>query len=113
MSRSSRALRWSPVPYEGWVLRDVMDGAVLCCGQSAREADLVGLYDVFTPEAARGRGHARRLCGSLLARAAAAGARTGYLQVDADNAPARAAYRRLGFADAYAYHYRTPDPAAA
>jgi ribosomal protein S18 acetylase RimI-like enzyme len=32
--------------------------------------------------------------------------------VDADNRPARAIYRRLGFADAYAYHYRSPDPGA-
>jgi hypothetical protein len=30
--------------------------------------------------------------------------------LDADNAPARAIYHRLGFADAYAYHYRCPDP---
>jgi predicted GNAT family acetyltransferase len=29
------------------------------------------------------------------------------LQVDAENAPARAVYHRLGFADGYAYHYRT------
>jgi predicted GNAT family acetyltransferase len=29
-----------------------------------------------------------------------------YLQVESSNADARAAYARLGFADAYAYHYR-------
>lgn len=106
-------LRWSPVPYEGWALRSAADGRLLCCAQTAREADLVGLYDVFTPGAERGQGHARRLCGHLIANAAAAGADTAYLQVDADNAPARAAYRRLGFADAYGYHYRTADPAKA
>ena len=39
-------------------------------------------------------------------------ARVGYLQVDADNLPARAIYHHLGFADAYAYHYRTDDPSA-
>jgi len=109
----AQRLACSPVPYEGWALRSHADGALLCCGQTAREADLVGLYDVFTPAAERGRGHARRLCHALMARAAATGARIAYLQVDADNAPARAVYRHLGFADAYGYHYRSADPAAA
>ena len=106
-------LRTSPVPYEGWALEDADDGRLLCCAQTAREAEIVGLYDVFTPEPERSRGHARRLCGALLAQARGQGARTAYLQVDADNAPARAAYQALGFADAYAYHYRTPEPARA
>jgi ribosomal protein S18 acetylase RimI-like enzyme len=101
-------LALSPVPYQGWALRRAGDGRVLACGQSAAEADMVGLYDVFTDPVARGQGLARILCSRLLAQARAAGARTAYLQVDADNAPARAIYRRLGFADAYAYHYRSP-----
>ena len=102
-------LALSPVPYQGWVLRRRDDGQVLACGQSAAEADLVGLYDVFTHPQARGRGLARVLCSRLLAQAHAAGARVAYLQVDADNTPARAIYQRLGFADAYAYHYRSAD----
>ena len=99
----------SPVPYRGWVLRQRADDRVVACGQTAAEADLVGLYDVFTDPAHRGRGHARRLCQHLLAHAAADGARMAYLQVDATNHAARAIYRGLGFADAYAYHYRSPD----
>ena len=55
---------------------------------------------------------ARLLCSHLLAQAVQGGARTAYLQVEADNLPARAIYGRLGFADAYPYHYRTADPAA-
>jgi predicted GNAT family acetyltransferase len=102
----------SPVPYQGWVLRRADDDLVLACAQIATEADLVGLYDVFTHPDARGQGLARRLCGHLLATAHMAGAEVAYLQVDADNAPARAIYQRLGFADAYSYHYRTRDPAA-
>ena len=102
----------SPVPYQAWVLRRREDPTVLACGQMATEADLVGLYDVFTAPEARGQGLARLLCGQMLAQAVQAGARTAYLQVEADNVPARAIYRRLGFADAYAYHYRTTDPAA-
>ena len=102
----------SPVPYQGWALRRLEDNTILACGQTATEGGLVGLYDVFTHPAARGQGLARRLCTQLLAQAQAAGACVAYLQVEADNAPARAIYHRLGFADAYAYHYRTPDPDA-
>jgi predicted GNAT family acetyltransferase len=74
---------------------------------------LVGLYDVFTAPEVRGQGLARRLCCTLLAQAGAAGAKIAYLQVETDNAPARAIYHRLGFDDAYSYHYRAPDPDAA
>jgi ribosomal protein S18 acetylase RimI-like enzyme len=68
---------------------------------------MVGLYDVFTASDARNNGWARKLCAHLLQRARRHGARVGYLQVDASNLPARSVYRRLGFDDAYAYHYRT------
>jgi ribosomal protein S18 acetylase RimI-like enzyme len=103
----ARRLLASPVPYQGFVVEQ--DGAVLACGQFAREADLAGLYDVFTAPAARGQGLARELCRWMLRRAVEEGARHAYLQVDGDNAPARAVYHRLGFSDAYAYHYRTPE----
>lgn len=103
----ARRLATSPVPYQGFVVRD--GGQVLACGQLAREADLVGLYDIFVAPEARGRGLARQLCAWLLARAMAQGARHGYLQVEGDNHPARAVYHRLGFSDAYGYHYRTPE----
>lgn len=95
----------SPVPYVGSVLR-AADGRPLACGQFALEAELVGLYDVFTVPDMRGRGLSRRLCAHLLAQAHARGARLAYLQVDAGNRPARSLYRQLGFADAYSYHYR-------
>ena len=98
-------LKHSPVPYHGMLLR-AGDGTVLACAQYAIESELVGLYDVFTAPAARGRGLSRRLCAHLLGKAREQGARTAYLQVDADNHAARAVYRRLGFADGYAYHYR-------
>jgi ribosomal protein S18 acetylase RimI-like enzyme len=105
-------LERSPVPYRGLVLRRDDDAAVLACAQRASEGDLVGLYDVYTADAERSRGFARALCLQLLHDALAEGARAAYLQVEADNTRARALYARLGFADAYAYHYRTPDPDA-
>ena len=107
----AQRLALSPVPYAGLVWRQA--GGVVACGQFAREGSLVGLYDVFTAPAARGAGLATALCTRLLSRARAEGATAAYLQVDAGNAPARAVYRRLGFADGYAYHYRCADPAAA
>ena len=39
--------------------------------RSSSKGDVAGLYDVFTAEAARGRGHAERVCRQLLACAAA------------------------------------------
>lgn len=101
-------LTLSPVPYQGFSLQRADDGRVLACGQFAREDDLVGLYDVFTHESARGQGLARLLCERLLSLAAKEGALHAYLQVEADNASARRVYGRLGFVDRYAYHYRTP-----
>ena len=106
--RSSHALRMaqSPVPYKGWVLRREADGLVLACGQTAQEAELVGVYDVFTHPGARNQGLSRLLCERMLTLSASQGARIAYLQVDAVNHPALKVYQRLGFADAYRYHYR-------
>jgi ribosomal protein S18 acetylase RimI-like enzyme len=111
-SAHAERLEAAPVPFRPLAIRRKDDGALLACGQFAREAELVGLYDIFTAPAARGQGLARRLCARLLALARAEGARGAYLQVEADNAPARAVYRGLGFADGYRYHYRLAPPAA-
>ena len=100
----------SPVPFAAHVLK--REGEVLACGQVAIEGGLVGLYDVFTATAARGQGLARLLCSHLLEKAISRGATSAYLQVESDNHPARAVYHRLGFTDAYAYHYRTQHPTA-
>jgi GNAT superfamily N-acetyltransferase len=113
--RQSHALRLqhSPVPYQGYAIRRDADGTVLACGQFARDADLVGLYDVFTHPSARNQGLSSLLCERLLSISAAQGAKIAYLQVDSENAPALSVYRRLGFADAYRYHNREPAEAAA
>ena len=100
-------LAQSPVPYRGFVLHEAADpSAVLACAQMAGEGPLVGLYDVMTSPAARRQGYASRLCEYLLALAATGGAKSAYLQVGADNEAGRSVYRRMGFSDAYSYHYR-------
>lgn len=101
----AQRLTASPVPYRALVIRDA-DGSVVAGAQSAREAQMVGLYDVFTVPNQRGRGLASGLCRNLLAQAREDGASMAYLQVDVQNDPARSIYRRLGFSDAYGYHYR-------
>jgi GNAT superfamily N-acetyltransferase len=102
----AQRLALSPVPYQGFVIRRAGGGAVLACGQFACEAELVGLYDVFTDDSTRGQGLATLLCRRLLALAVGVGARVAYLQVEGDNHGARRIYERLGFAEAYRYHYR-------
>ena len=104
-------LAHSPIPFQAFEMK--LDGEMVACGQFAQEADLVGLYDIFTAEAARGQGYASRLCAQLLVEAHRRGARHAYLQVDGDNHPARSIYHRLGFGDGYAYHYRSRDPSIA
>lgn len=78
------------------------------------DRDLLVIESVATPEPLRGRGHARRAVGALLHWAKQQGARAACLQVVADNTPARALYRGLGFErELYRYHYRVgldPNP---
>ena len=101
----------APVPFRAFELR--VDGQLAACGQMATEGSLVGLYDIFTVPSFRSQGLARVLCSQLLAHACAGGAQHAYLQVEGDNHAARSVYHWLGFADGYAYHYRSRDPAAA
>lgn len=107
----AQRLAASPIRYRGQIWR--AGDEVLACGQYAREGGWVGLYDIVVAPSWRHRGLGRALCTSLLHEAADEGAASAYLQVDAGNAPARAVYRHLGFADGYAYHYRSPEPDAA
>lgn len=81
-------------------------GRPLCTAQLILEDGHAGLFDVGTSADARGSGYATLACTSLLSWAWQYGAHTGYLQVGADNGPALAVYRRLGFTTAYSYHYR-------
>lgn len=99
-------LAQAPVPHEGYAIVRDSDGVALACGQFAREAELVGLYDIFTVDSQRNQGLAHILCEHLLSKAASAGATCAYLQVESDNTPARRVYADLGFSDGYAYHYR-------
>ena len=86
--------------------RPVCCGRAVYCGGAGAEGEQVGLYDIVTETASRGRGHARRLIGRLLEWGRAQGARRAYLQVEADNGPALRLYDKLGFREIYRYWYR-------
>jgi ribosomal protein S18 acetylase RimI-like enzyme len=96
----------SPLAWRAFVVRRASDGQVVAAAQLALEADLAGVYDVVTADAARGLGLGTWLCRHMLAEAVREGATTAYLQVEADNLGARRIYSRLGFVGAYNYHYR-------
>ena len=83
-------------------------GRIVCTAQAAIEDGFVGVYDVVTAGDSRGKGYATLACASLLSWAWQHGANTAYLQVNEDNVPALAIYRKFGFATLYAYHYRGP-----
>ena len=103
----AQRLEQSPLAWRAFVVRRQADGRQVAAGQVATEGELVGVYDVNTDPACRKQGLATHLCKYALSRALAEDkARVAYLQVEADNEPARRIYARLGFFDAYRYHYR-------
>lgn len=71
------------------------------------DGPLAGLAAMRTAAFARRRGHGRAVLDRLLLWAARMGAETAWLQVETDNAPARALYRKAGFRRLHDYHYRT------
>jgi GNAT superfamily N-acetyltransferase len=81
------------------------DGPV-ATGLAVLDGRCVGLFDLLTQSAFRGRGIGTRVVHELLDWARGAGARTAYLQVMDDNVGARRLYSRLGFEDAYPYWFR-------
>ncbi len=78
----------------------------VACGSLALEGKLAGIFGMVTAAEHRGRGVATAIVAQLLNDARTAGATTAYLQVEADNVPARRAYSKFGFKDCYAYWYR-------
>ena len=84
------------------------DGRAVGVGTAMLEDGMAGIFSMATAPDARRSGIASALVARLLAWAWERGARLAYLQVDAQNLPALAVYRRFGFATAYSYHYCAP-----
>lgn len=72
------------------------------------DGDLAGLFEIATGENERGKGYGYGIVRSALKWARLRGAKYAWLQVEADNEPALKLYRKIGFSEAYRYHYRRP-----
>jgi N-acetylglutamate synthase len=82
------------------------DGKIIACGLGVLQSEFIGLFDIVTDEAFRGRGYGSQLVESLLAWAKRNGARRSYLQVMLDNPPALRVYSKIGYTEIYRYWYR-------
>ena len=66
----------------------------------------LGIFSMTTLPAFRRRGAGRAVLSALAEHARQGGIERVYLQVERDNAAARALYTGAGFSEAYGYHYR-------
>ena len=82
------------------------NGTTVACGLCVVERGYAGLFDITVDSNYRRQGLGFDICSSLLSHAAKFGAKSAYLQVVADNAPAVALYNKLGFNNCYQYCYR-------
>ena len=91
---------------------DGRDAGIALCRVAADEAELL---TIAVRPAERRRGAGRRLLTAVIEHAREAGARTLFLEVGADNPPARALYEAMGFrvvGRRAAYYRRGEGPAA-
>jgi N-acetylglutamate synthase len=87
-------------------------GRTIAIGRLAAAGDWAGLAALETHPGHRRRGLATAVTAALAGVAAGRGVTGLYLQVETENAAARALYAGLGFTDHHRYHYRVA-PAAA
>jgi GNAT superfamily N-acetyltransferase len=87
-------------------------GLPVSCGIGVCDDGYVGLFCVATEAQQRNRGFGRQLIGWIARWGRSIGAERAYLQVVAENGPARHLYARLGFREAYRYWYRIKDSEA-
>ncbi|MCR9242541.1 MAG: GNAT family N-acetyltransferase [Rhodobiaceae bacterium] len=93
--------------------RSVENGNGLSLAYGAIVEGILVIESVVTDPAHRGKGLAGKVVGSLMTWAAGKGATLSCLQVEAENAPARRLYKKLGYeTELYRYRYWR-DPATA
>jgi GNAT superfamily N-acetyltransferase len=83
-----------------------LDGEPIAVGRAAADSGWVGVFGMATLPAARRRGAARAVLGTLGRWADDRGCPQMYLQVARHSGPALMLYERAGFQEACSYHYR-------
>lgn len=102
----ARAILSSIVPEHRFLLLRE-EGMPVACALVVIEGGWAGVFDVVVKPGERGRGLGRAIMRLALDAAAAAGARSSYLQVVSGNSPAENLYASLGYRPIYDYWYRT------
>lgn len=92
-----------PVRFMQIMQNDSCIGVAVCVVQNK----LAGLFGLAVAASARRQGLGRALSANALEWGSSEGANTAWLQVEADNAPARTLYDFLGFTERYRYAYRS------
>lgn len=82
------------------------DKEPIACALCVHDNDMAGLFDVGVRAESQGMGYGRSIVRSALRWAKQQGAKSAWLQVEADNKSANALYQRLGFHEVYSYVYR-------
>lgn len=100
--RRSIALR-APAPAAFALIE--RQGRAAAIGLAAAAGEFAGVFLMRTIPELRRQGLSRRVLRTLLSHCASWGARTAFLQVDADNAPAVALYESEGFSTLTTYRY--------
>ncbi|WP_245413648.1 GNAT family N-acetyltransferase [Mangrovicella endophytica] len=95
-------------PAKALFVRESPDGAPVAVMLAIHDEDLAGLLDLAVAPSARRQGIGQDLVTTALRYCVHKGAKTGWLQVEADNEAGRALYHGLGFTEAYRYIYRAP-----
>ncbi|WP_416357481.1 GNAT family N-acetyltransferase [Aureimonas phyllosphaerae] len=95
-------------PPAAYFVRENDEGRPIAVALAISDNDLAGILDVAVDSGYRRQGIGIDLVATALRHTAHKGARTGWLQVEAENAAGRALYARLGFTEAYRYVYRAP-----
>jgi len=86
------------------------NGGVLAIARGALDESWLGVTAVAVAPHARRQGLGTLVVAALAAWARARAGRWSFLQVGEENAAARAAYGRAGFAEHHRYHFRRLDP---